>query len=247
MKLTTKRFLITHPETLSFTYEVQVNTSGLFYTYLPQGAIQQLENYGITMPVGATGKKGYFYGKSIEDLESAIRNFANEALSRELIRTFDVIEYQLLIGASYCKNRIDPQDPTLYPNGSFLKQPHSWIYGPASSEACFFSVYARPRTYKQYRYASGKETSESYPIDPSNYPADSAVTFLNGIVTKPDRCSEIKTIPCTEANANFFRSAHMVIWNINEQLGQFIKDGTLETALDDTALSLKSCVIYGDN
>ena len=247
MKLTTKRFLITHPETLSFPYEVQVNSSGLFYTYLPQGAIQQLENYGISMPVGAKGKKGYFYGKTIVDLESAIRAFAMEVLSRELIRTFDVIEYQLLIGSYYCKNLIDPQDMHLYPNGSFLKQSHSCVSGPASSEECFFHVYARPRTYKQYRYASGKETTESYPIDPSNYPADSAVTFLNGIVTKPDRYTELKTIPCTESNANFFKSAHTAIWKLNEEIGVLLKDDTLKTALDDTTITVHTSVVYGNN
>lgn len=247
MKLTTKRFLMNHPETLSFPYEVQVNASGLFYTYLPQGAIENLENYGKSLPLGPTGKKGYFQAKSIDDLETAIRAFAVEALSRELIRTFDVIEYQLLIGSSYCKNLIDPHDPALYPNGSFLKQSHSWVSGSASSDACYFSVYARPRTYKQYRYASGNETIESSPIDPSNYPADSAVAFINGIVTKADRYSEVKTVPCTESNANFFKTVHTAIWHLNEELGTYLKDDTLETVLSDTSLTVHTCVVYGND
>lgn len=247
MKVTTKRFLHQGDEDIRFDYIVNVTKTGMFYTNLPADAVLKIEAYGLTMPVSNRGNRGYFEAPTLDQLETKIRDFVSEAVSRELVDTYDVIEYQISIGAMYCKNFIDPDDNQLYPNGSFLKNSSTWVPGLTSTQDTSFSVYARPRTLKKFRYSSGKETTESYPIDESNYPADSAVRFLDGVLAKPNRGIEIKTLRCTESNAGFFKSAILSIWTINEELGQLLKDDTLETVLDDTTLTLRTFLLYGNN
>lgn len=247
MKITTKRFHHQGVEDIQFSYDVNVSNSGTFYTYLPQGAVDKLTSYGLTLPAGVKGKRGYFDATTMDGLEDNIKRFIQEAVSRELVKTIDIIEYQFSIGALYCKNTSDANDTHLYPNGSGLHDKYLWQQGTVDSKDNSLTVYARPRTHMIYRYASGKEVIENYPIDPTDYPPDSAVNFLNSLISNPNLYQPMKTLPCTEANANFLKSAILAIWNINEALGKAIKDDTLETILDTTPITIHTTVDYGNN
>lgn len=247
MKITTKRFFYTGQEDIRFTYDINVSKTGTFYTYLPQMAVDNLDSYGLPLPVSKSGKRGYFEATTMEGLENTIQAFIEECTSRELARTEDVIEYQLTIGARYCKNYGDPYDPTLYPNGSGLQDNYRWIEGSKDADGNMFSVYARPRTLMTYRYASGKETTESFPIDPNDYPANSAVNFLNALVNNPNIHAPIRLLPCTETNANFLASAIKSIWYLNEVFGQYIKDDQIEKMLDTQPVTILTTVYYGNN
>lgn len=247
MKITTKRLYHQGTEDIRFSYDINVSKTGLFYTYLPQGAIDKLTAYGLQPPVGPTGKTGFFDASTTDGLEDKILRFIKEALSRELVKTHDIIEYQLTIGATYCKNAQDPNDTHLYPKGSGLLDKYCWQQGTTPSNDNTFTVYARPKTQMIYRYASGKEVTETYPIDPTDYPVDSAVVFLNNLLNQPNQYQELKTLPCTESNANFLKSAILAIWNLNEELGTLLKDDSLSSFLDTTPITLHTIVSHGND
>lgn len=237
MKVTTLAFIHRGKEEIRFTYDVNVSKDGTFSTTLPKEAVSKIEAYGVTLNENRVGNRGYFSSETMDGLERNIRKAVEEAVSCELVSTEDVIKYQIMICASYCRNGADETDTELYPNGKGLNGNYIWKDGNVQSDnlerkPTSFSVYVEPKTIKRYRYASGKTRTEVTSIDEKKYPEGSAILFLNSIVNiYPDRYIDIKELPCTEENARFFKKAIMSIWKLNEAIGQILKDDTLEKAI----------------
>lgn len=242
MKVTTLSFISSGEEKIKFTYDVNVSKDGTFSTTLPKEAVAKIESYGVTLNTNRLGNRGYFSSDTMEGLESKIRAAVEEAVSCELVGTEDVIKYQILICASYCRNSADESDTNLYPNGKSLNSNFQWVDGNVCSDGLSqhphsFSVYVRPMTVKRYRYKSGKERKEEERIDETKYPEGSAIRFINSIVGNfPDSYIAMKQMPCTEENAEFFKKAIMSIWKLNEALGRILKDDTLELAIKSQKL-----------
>ena len=242
MKVTTLKFIHRGKEEIKFTYDVNVSKDGTFSTTLPQEAVAKIEAYGVTLNTNRLGNRGYFLSDTMEGLVSKIRAAVEEAVSCELVATEDVIKYQILICASYCRNRADASDTNLYPNGASLNGNYQWVDGNVQSDGLSphpssFSIYARPMTVKRYRYKSGKERTEEEIIDETKYPEGSAIRFINSIVRNfPADFIKVEQMPCTEENAEFFKKAIMSIWKLNEALSRILKDDTLELAIKSQKL-----------
>lgn len=237
MKVTTLSFIHREKEEIRFTYEVNVSKDGRFSTTLPKEAVSKIEAYGVTLNENRVGNRGYFSSDTMEGLVDEIRKAVEEAVSCELVSTEDVIKYQIMICASYCRNGADETDTELYPNGKGLNGSYVWVDGNVRSDhldrkPTSFSVYVKPMTIKRYRYKSGKERTEETGIDESKYPKESAILFLNSLVNIfPSRFIDVKELPCTEENAEFFKKAIMSIWKLNEAIGKILKEDTLELAI----------------
>lgn len=237
MKVTTLSFIHRGKEEIRFTYEVNVSKDGRFSTTLPKEAVSKIESYGVTMDANRVGNRGYFSSDTMEGLDREIREAVEEAVSCELVSTEDVIKYQIMICAAYCRNGADETDTELYPNGKELNGNYKWMGGNVLSNGLdrkptSFSVYVKPVTIKRYRYKSGKERTEETGIDESKYPKGSAIIFLNSLVCiYPDRRIAVNELPCTEENAEFFKKAIMSIWKLNEALGKILKEDMLEVAI----------------
>lgn len=236
-KLATLSFIHKGKEVIKFTYDVNVSKDGRFSTTIPQEAVAKIESYGVTLNANRLGNRGYFYSNTMEGLERKLREAVEEAVSCELVSMEDVIKYQIIICASYCKNSADASDTNLYPNGRKLNGNYQWVDGNMLSDgltphSSLFSIYVKPKTIKRYRYKSGKERIEETNIDETKYQEESAIRFINSIVNIfPDRCIEVKQMQCTESNAEFFKKAITSIWKLNEALGKLLKDDTLELAI----------------
>lgn len=237
MKVTTLSFIHRGNEEIRFTYEVNVSKDGRFSTTLPKEAVSKIESYGVTMDANRVGNRGYFSSDTMEGLERKVREAVEEAVSCELVGTEDVIKYQIMICASYCRNGADETDTELYPNGNGLNGNYIWVDGNVRRDTLdrkptSFSVYVKPMTIKRYRYKSGNERTEETNIDESKYPKESAIIFLNSLVnTKPNNFIEVKELSCTEENAEFFKKAIKSIWKLNEALGKILKEDMLEVAI----------------
>lgn len=246
MKVTTLSFIHRGKEEIKFTYEVNVSKDGRFSTTLPKEAVSKIEAYGVTMDANRVGNRGYFTSETMEGLSDAIRKVVEEAVSCELVSTEDVIKYQIMICASYCKNRADETDTELYPNGKGLCDNYQWVDGNVRNDRLerkptSFSVYVKPITIKRYRYKSGKERTEESDIDESKYSKGSAILFLNSLVNiYPDRYMTVKELPCTEENAEFFKKAILSIWKLNEAIGDILKKDMLEAAIKTQKLLTKN-------
>lgn len=237
MKVTTLNFIYRGKEDITFSYDVNVSKDGTFSTTLPKEAVRIIESYGVTLNHNRLGNPGYFSAKSMEELQIYIYKAVEEALSCELVSTEDVIKYQIMICAAYCKNMADKTDTELYPNGADLNGNYQWIEGNVHSSAwnklpTSFSVYVEPVSLKRYRYKSGKERLEEVPIDARKYPEGSAIRFINSLVNNQS-CNSIegKQMPCTEENAAFFKQAIISIWKLNESLGKILNEDSLEQAI----------------
>lgn len=107
MKVTTLSFIHRGKEEIRFTYDVNVTKDGTFSTTLPKEAVSKIEAYGVTLNENRVGNRGYFSSDTMEGLERKIREAVEEAVSCELVSTEDVIKYQIMICASYCRKRDD--------------------------------------------------------------------------------------------------------------------------------------------
>lgn len=237
MKVTTLSFIYRGKEEIKFSYDVNVSKDGKFTTTLPKEAVSLIESYGVTLNKNRAGNPGYFSSDTMEGLTSNIYKAVEEAVSCELIGTEDVIKYQIMICASYCRNGADETDTELYPNGKGLNGSYIWMDGNVrcdglSPKPISFSVYVKPVSIKRYRYKSGRERIEEGAIDEKKYPEESAILFLNSLVNiYPNKFMDVKELPCTEGNAEFFKKAIMSIWKLNEAIGKILKDDTLEMAI----------------
>lgn len=244
MKVTTLNFIHRGTEEIKFSYDVNVSKDGTFSTTLPKEAVSKIVAYGLTLNKNRMGTPGYFTAKTMEELKRNIYKAVEEAVSCELVSTEDVIKYQILICASYCRNGADETDTELYPNGAGLKGSYQWIDGNVNSDGLsqkptFFSVYVEPVAIKRYRYKSGRERTEEGHIDVRKYPEGSAIRFIDSLVNVyPHKHIEVKQMPCTEENALFFKKAIMSIWKLNEALGKILHDDTLELAIKKQKLLL---------
>lgn len=244
MKVTTLNFCFRGKEDIAFSYDVNVSKDGTFTTTLPKEAVTMIESYGINLNHNRLGNPGYFSAKSMEELQIYIYNAVEEAVSCELVSTEDVIKYQILICAAYCRNIADKTDTELYPNGAYLNGKYQWVEGnvhpsPWDKHPTSFSVYVEPVSLKRYRYKSGKERIEETSIDVRKYPEGSAIRFINALVNnQPCNSIEWKQMPCTEVNAEFFKTAIISIWKINESLGKILNDDTLEQAIKEQQVLL---------
>ena len=237
MKVTTLNFIHRGKEEIKFSYDVNVSKDGTFSTTLPKEAVSKIEAYGVTLNKNRIGSPGYFSAKTMKELENNIYKSVEEAVSCELVSTEDVIKYQIMICASYCRNGADETDTELYPNGEGLNGHYQWIDGNVrcdnrEGKPTSFSVYVEPVSLKRYRYKSGRERTEEEPIDERKYPKGSAIRFINSLVNiEPHKFIEVKQMPCTEENAEFFKKAIMSIWKLNEALGKILRDDTLELSI----------------
>lgn len=246
MRVTTLKFSHRGKEEIKFTYEVNVSKDGRFYTTLSKEVVSKIEAYGVTMDMNRIGNRGYFTSDTMEGLERKIREAVEEAVSCEFVGMEDIIEYQLMICASYCRNGADKLDTKLYPNGTGLNGNYQWIEGNVRNDLLkkqptSFSVYVKPKTIKRYKYKSGKERIETTNIDESKYPKESAILFLNSLVNiYPNNLMSIKKMPCTKENAEFFKKVIMSIWKLNEAIGKILKEDELEMAIGSHKLLTES-------
>lgn len=237
MKVTRLYFSYRGKENIEFSYDVNVSKDGTFSTTLPQDAVRKIESYGVTLNRNRLGNVGYFSAKTLEELERAVYKVVEDAVSCELVNTEDVIKYQIMISASYCRNGGDETDKELYPNGAGLKGRYLWVDGNVNNTDTSFSVYVKPMTLKRYRYRSGSERVDECPINVEMYPEGSAVRFIDSLVhMSPHKYQKVEHMPCTEENAVFFKKAIVSIWKLNEALGRLLKDNTLELAIKSQKL-----------
>lgn len=209
-------------DTLGINTSVSVTKEGLFTTTLPETAVNKLLDYGVSMSKNRQGRDGYFSAKTLDELRKNIREFMEEALSRELIREETVIKYQIITaGSCYIDD-----DGEIFPNGGWAqngnydantKKGH-WVDFTERSDALNMAtpklqVWAGVYDRKCYRFKSGKQVTELSKRRPETYHKPEEKTNLNWLCDQVAVTAEglyrgnvdhLPDVPATEENAAFF-------------------------------------------
>jgi len=228
-------------DTIRITTPVSVTKEGLFTTTLPEVAVNKLQDYGMVLHKNRMGRDGYFCEKTLDDLRKSIREFAEEALSRELIQEETVIKYQIkTAGSCYIDD-----DGEIMPNGGWAKKGNydsdtkkgHWAkfteysdamhVGPSKLQV-FVGVYDR----KRYRFKSGKEVQELKKRRCDTYRKPEDKTNLNWLCdqvcvapegTFRGEVDHLQEVPATEENAAFFVKVLKFIYMANQLFTEFSK------------------------
>lgn len=216
-------------DTLGIVTPVSVTKEGLFTTTLPEDAVNKLLDYGVSMSKNRQGREGYFSAKTLDDLRKDIRNFMEEALSRELIQEETVIKYQIkTAGSCYIDS-----DGEILPNGGWtkdrLKEGH-WAKFTEYSDAMHMQqakiqVWVGVYDRKRYRFKSGKEIEDlkrrRCEINRTqeektnlNWLCDQVCMVADG--TYRGDVSRLQEVPATEENAAIFVKIMKFIYMANQ-------------------------------
>lgn len=223
---------------MSITTPVSVTKDGMFTTTLPESAVSKLREYGLELEKNRVGRDGFFAAKTLDDLRREVREFAEEALSRELVQEESVIKYQVITaGSCYIDD-----DGEILPNGGWCKQKNyddknkkgHWANFTEVSDSChpvtptlmvWVGVYDR----KRYRFKSGKEITElKRKLVDSNRDQRTNLNWLcDQVSVRPYNAyrgdvSPFPEVPATEENAAFFVTLLKFVYKANQLLTNFV-------------------------
>ena len=224
-------------DSLNIETPVSVTKEGLFTTTLPQEAVNKLLDYGLELRANRMGRIGYFQAKTLDDLRKEIREFAEEALSRELVQEETVIKYQIKTsGSCYIDD-----DGEILPNGGWSKEQNydyktrkgHWAEFTERSDSLNKStpkllVWAGVYDRKRYRFKSGKEITEMTKKKVERYRekktslawlCDQPVVVPEGLYRGDTE--HLPEVPATEENAAFFVKVLKFIYTANQLFTAF--------------------------
>jgi len=238
-KITTGRIIT---DQIEFSYNINVNSEGIFNTTIPKEAAEKIESVGIKLDVNRVRNSGYFEAKDIQSLRAKVNAVIEEYRSSKIIEEGIIIRYSIGLSCNYCMDgagRIMPncEDRWGYRSNTDL----NWHTGNTgdryfSRDKFGFQVYARPfyREIKQrrngekhteYRRLTKDEVEEGLYLDLLN-------CFKQNDPYQIDRAEGYKDIPYTEEAAKFFSDMLIGICEINEKVKDFLEPDKIQLIID---------------
>lgn len=210
-----------------FNVEININSKGVFYTYVPPAILQRLQfgNVKFDNPV-TKGREGCLTAASIAGVVDRVKEACREASTRTEISQETVIKYAIRTTCRYCLNK----DGEPVPNGQQIwtelpREAYEWKGGTIdqyaqSPQAFGFEIYAKPFWRRVYLYCNGRQSTEYEPIyDVKDKASHYYLAWLAGVcaVTVPDS-TKLHEIEYTEEIAQFFAETYKSICKLNESI-----------------------------
>jgi len=228
---------------LAFSYNVSVDSTGMFTTTIPNEIAKQIQDAGIRLDCNKLSNPGHFTSDTLKGVQAKVRAIVDEFSSRELIEEKTVLQYKIKTRCTYCKN---PKGGFV-PNGSpewVGSDDFKWYSGTedlhSSNRQPFgLDLYVAPRIKRVYKYLSGREVVEYDRIEDQDVDPKTNLYWLLGIHTMTtDHWDELDEIEYTEQRALFFVDFIKYICSINEKLIDLVKPENLIKALDNPTKAL---------
>ena len=228
---------------LDFSYNVNVDLTGMFTTTIPIEIAKQIQEVGIRLDANKLSNPGYFTSDTLQGIQNKVRDVVDEYSSRELIEEKTVLQYKIKTRCSYCKN----DKGEIVPNGTpewVKKDGYNWLQGTedinSTNQKPFgLDLYVKPRIKRVYKYKSGREVIEYDRVEYSSIDTKSNLHWLLGLHSiVPGYSDDLDEIDYTEERALFFVNFIKYICNINEKLIDFIKPDNLIKAIEGNVKAL---------
>lgn len=217
---------------LTFSYDINVSTDGVFSTTLPKDIVELFKSAGLELRRNRMKTLGYYSDTELDGLKKQISEACEEFLSRELTGEKIVIRYVIQTTCSYCLDI----DGIPVPNGGgeWTKTPgkYDWKNGTkqtnsSNHEPYGLLIYARPFVKRDYKYKSGTIKTE-YDWQLSEFLTDDSDTYylrwLKDVVgIDMPQWAEEKEIDYTENTARFFVEMIKGICMLNEKIKDFLE------------------------
>lgn len=213
-----------------FNIDININSKGIFYTYIPEKILPRLQHGNIKFDTPLTnGRQGCLRGASINEVVDKTKAACREASSRKLAGETIVIKYAIRTACTYCISK----DGAVVPNGQNIwtgkGDAYEWKQGTiiqhARAPAPFgFEMYAKPYYRRKYIYCNGRESIEYAPLyDGVKLDEHYYLAWLAAVcaVTVPDE-TKIQEIEYTEDVARFFVETYKSLCALNERIKGFL-------------------------
>jgi len=220
-----------------------VNAKGTFYAYLKDEHLKKLDDakVNLTSWTDKKGKRGYFYGSTMDKVVDAIQIACKDAVCRTIDHKEMVIKYAIDTSCIYGVNK----EGKTYPNGYGFEdqKDYEWRKGSLNPESLTnreqmlpygIFVYAEVFWKMNYVYASGRTLIEYESVSCNEVSMQESpnLHFLTSVlhIAYPAKSKNSGEIPYTEENAGFFRKLLENIFNLNEIILPFM--GSKEKLLE---------------
>lgn len=242
-------------ENLTFKYDVNVDKEGNFTTTIPPEVAEKLIQVGINLRSNKLRNSGFFSAKSLEELQQAVKETANQYSEKELIEEKIVILYSLDTTCGYCKGK----SGKIYPDGSWARsgegddeEAFNWGGGTIETHATErkpfgFKVAFEIKKAKTWKFPNGEVKKEYLRLFDEDSEKDDVLHWLDcirGMGFSSDS-SDAKEMDYSNEAGLFFKNLLLYIFNLNEKLKLIFGD---EINLDKIDLNkLKSIGFSGED
>lgn len=212
---------------LSVTIDVDVNAEGLFTTTLSPEAARIIDSYGISLRKNKAGRPGFFLDKTLEGLCQDIRKVLEACVDYHVVSETPVIRYYIDTYCTYFKDA----DGNVFPNGCYCAN-GKWQHGTIPMDSTInvhdfgLKFWACPFIKVITEYGNGVQ-KVSYQ-DKHDWAKGTNMKWLNDLCLYSENNYNIKEVPGTEENAEFFVKLVKSLINLNEKIGDFLKEDNLE-------------------
>lgn len=226
---------------ISVNVVIDVNSDGWFTTTLSESDADMISSYGISLAENRAHRAGFFKAETLGGLLSQIRNVLQSCLTYNVLEEKVILKYAFDIKCSYC---IDTQTGDVKPNGYWVNDSFEWREGNKEVishsfvrvDGCGINIWCKPFIKKTVGYGNGTQKVFYNKYEESK--EKSELDFLAATImsSNPVGLGSIREIDATEENCRFFAKIIRSIWNMNEKLGEILKQGKIELLINQTLM-----------
>lgn len=226
---------------IDITVDVDVNAEGMFTTTLKKEDAELIESYGIQLDRNRVLNHGYFRSDTMAGLIGQIYDVLKQCVNYNVVSRKPVIMYYLDTICSYCLN---PETGDICPNGQSKYTGvggnfAGWKEGtskPNTFDDKHFGIkfYAEPFIKVEVEYGNG--IRKTFLEHKDDWGDGTNMQWLSDVPFFRTRKSfaRAQEIEGTEDNARFFVNLIKSICKLNENIGDFLKEGRLDLLIQKT-------------
>lgn len=226
---------------VSFKYDINVTSDGVFTTMLPENIVKLLTAANIELGVNKRKRPGFFSDETCAGLEAKIEEVIDDYFSRTLVSQEVVIRYSIQTVCSYCISK----EGEFVPNGAYEwigSRDYKWREGNVDNTGVCgrspygLNIYVEPFMKSNYIYKSGSKKTEYLEMrsidNIETYFKDKPnLKWLSDIVHMECSANEnlINEVKYDEYVALFFVNFLKSLFKLNEEFSkfQYFKDPSL--------------------
>lgn len=225
---------------IDITVDIDVNAEGLFTTTLKGEDARLIETYGIKLDRNRVQNPGFFKSDTMAGLIGQIHDVLKQCVNYNVVSRKPVIMYYIDTICSYCLN---PETGDICPNGQSkytgvggnFADWKEGTYKPCSFDDNYFGIkfYAEPFMKVEVEYGNGVRKTF---LEGAEWGDGTYMQWLSDVPSFKTRKSYARAqeIEGTEDNARFFVNLIKSICKLNENIGEFLKEGRLDLLIQKT-------------